>query len=655
MDSDGLGEVFRLNLEVGRFMRSYAVEVGGDDFTSAGGGALQGGIRTGAVNTAAIADNSHSLLAFGTSLGTVEFWDPRARTAVGVLPPPTTPDSFEGRPESTCLEFDHSGLTMASGLSNGLIHLYDLRSPVPFLKKDHGYGYPIHTLTFLASSSDSSRTAHLASEPKILSSDKRIIKIWDAQNGSPWTSVEPAVDLNCVTWNKDSGMILTANEGRQQHSFFIPQLGPAPKWCSFLDNLVEEMAEGGDDPAAFGGSRKVGEVYDNYKFLTVPQLRSLNLDHLVGTTGLLRPYMHGYFVAQQLYEEARLISNPETWQEARQKTIRDKIDKERESRIRGNKKVAVKVNKRLAERMLEREEKNERRKAKRAIEKGAAAQEDDDATQTQTQAPDTDMPDARPANESTEAERATALTDPRFAALFQQETFAIDEESHEFRALNASSLPLHQNGQNGHHAPSRSSDPSKRLTAAELEDLSDRERHGSSSASDLDSDGESEPETGVGRRQDRTAHAYADASTNGNGDGSKIQAASYKRNKSGVPSRAKPQKEKIQKPPKEPQMQISSSDPRVREARAGRDQTFGARAAEIPRGEGGRGAGARRENVVGERAVTFVVGEGKDKEKNGGKGFGRDREGGGGGDDRGAKGRRGKDRRSASNNVFRRM
>ena len=73
MNEGGNGEVFRLNLDLGRYMRSYEVEVGGDDMTSAGGGALQGGIATGSVNTAAIAEESHGLLAFGTSIGTVEF------------------------------------------------------------------------------------------------------------------------------------------------------------------------------------------------------------------------------------------------------------------------------------------------------------------------------------------------------------------------------------------------------------------------------------------------------------------------------------------------------------------------------------------------------------------------------------------------------
>ena len=92
-------------------------------------------------------------------------------------------------------------------------------------------------------------------------------------------------------------MLLTANEGRQQHSFFIPQLGPAPKWCSFLDNLVEEMAEDTNDPAAYsGGNHKAGEVYDNYKFVTTSQLRALNLEHLIGKTGLLRPYVRSNLI-----------------------------------------------------------------------------------------------------------------------------------------------------------------------------------------------------------------------------------------------------------------------------------------------------------------------------------------------------------------------
>jgi ribosome biogenesis protein ENP2 len=367
VNSDGSGEVYRLNLEIGRYMKPYQVDVGGDDLATAGGGALQGGINTGSVNVAAIAEDSHNLLAFGTSIGTVEFWDPRAKARVGIL------GAQEG--EITALDFDRSGLSLATGSSEGLIQIFDLRRPVPILRKDQGYGYPIKTLMHMTTSSQ---------EKKILSADKRIIKLWDEVDGKAWTSVEPAVDINSVAWCKQSGMILTANEGKQQHAFFIPQLGPAPKWCSFLDNMVEEMAE--EAPA---------ETYDNYKFLTLPELKSLNLSHLVGTTNLLRPYMHGYFVASRLYEEARLIANPYIWDEERTKRVKDKVEKERASRIRGSKKV--KVNQNLVDKMLKKQERREK--------------------------VDEDM---------------GVLGDSRFGKLFEDEEFAVDERSREFQALNPS-------------------------------------------------------------------------------------------------------------------------------------------------------------------------------------------------------------------------
>ncbi len=378
VNADGSGEVYRLNLEIGRFMKPYQIDVGGDDLSTVGGGALQGGINTGSVNTVAIAEESHNLLAFGTSIGTVEFWDPRSKARVGVLA------GQDG--EITALDFDRSGLSLATGSSEGLVQIFDLRRPVPILRKDQGYGYPIQTLMHMTTSSE---------EKKILSADKRIIKLWDELDGKAWTSVEPAVDINSVAWCKNSGMILTANEGKQQHAFFIPQLGPAPKWCSFLDNMVEEMGE--EAPA---------ETYDNYKFLTLPELKALNLGHLVGTTSLLRPYMHGYFVASKLYEEARLIANPYIWDEERTKRVKEKVEKERASRIRGSKKV--KVNQNLVDKMLKRQERRQK-----------------------------------------VDENVGVLGDSRFGKLFEDEDFTVDERSREFQALNPSTKVADGNASNG--------------------------------------------------------------------------------------------------------------------------------------------------------------------------------------------------------------
>ncbi|PHH62511.1 hypothetical protein CDD81_7084 [Ophiocordyceps australis] len=365
LDADGKGEVFRLNLELGRFMKSYQIDVGGDDDATNGG--LQGSIGVGSVNVAAIAEKTHNLLAFGTSKGTVEFWDSRSKSRIALL------GGHHG--QVTALDFSSSGLCIATGSTTGMVQLFDLRRPVPMLEKDHGYGFPVRKLIHMTNSSQ---------EKKIMSADQRIIKIWDEQTGQPWTSVEPVVDINDVAWCKDTGMLLTANEGKQQHAFFVPQLGPAPKWCSFLDNMVEEMAQ-----------EVHTETYDNYKFLTLPELRQLSLAHLIGKSNLLRPYMHGYFVASKLYEQARLIANPYAWEEDRIKRVKEKIDKQRASRIRGSKKV--KVNQKLADRLLKK-------------------QENRDQVDT----------------------KAGLLGDDRFVQLFEDEEFKLDEASREFQLLNPS-------------------------------------------------------------------------------------------------------------------------------------------------------------------------------------------------------------------------
>lgn len=56
---------------------------------------------------------------------------------------------------------------------------------------------------------------------------------------------------------------MTANEGIQMTTYFVPQLGPAPRWCSFLENLTEEL----EDTA--GGARS---VYEDYKFVSRSEL-----------------------------------------------------------------------------------------------------------------------------------------------------------------------------------------------------------------------------------------------------------------------------------------------------------------------------------------------------------------------------------------------
>lgn len=94
-----------------------------------------------------------------------------------------------------------------------------------------------------------------------------------------------------------------ATESPKIQSYFIPDLGPAPKWCSYLDNITDELEEDGQ-PA----------VYDDYKFVTRDELDTLGLAHLIGTS-LLRGYMHGFFMDIRLYNKAKEVANPFAYDE----------------------------------------------------------------------------------------------------------------------------------------------------------------------------------------------------------------------------------------------------------------------------------------------------------------------------------------------------
>lgn len=57
--------------------------------------------------------------------------------------------------------------------------------------------------------------------------------------GNGMTSIEaPVGEINDVCVVRKSGLIFMALDSPRIPSFFIPSLGPAPRWCSFLENLT---------------------------------------------------------------------------------------------------------------------------------------------------------------------------------------------------------------------------------------------------------------------------------------------------------------------------------------------------------------------------------------------------------------------------------
>jgi ribosome biogenesis protein ENP2 len=200
-------------------------------------------------------------------------------------------------------------------------------------------------------------------------------------------------------------------------SYYVPALGPAPRWCSFLDGITEELEE------EVGGS-----VYDDYKFVTKQEVEALGITNLIGTN-MLRSYMHGYFVDMQLYNRVHAVSNPFAYDEYRKKKLKEKMDAKNADRITIQKRLP-KVNRALAARLMTTANKKGRDKGKR---KRDGYDDDEDGGGGEGE-------DGSKKDDKKDDEVKNPLGDSRFSKMFQSTDFEIDEESHAFRLLNPSGV-----------------------------------------------------------------------------------------------------------------------------------------------------------------------------------------------------------------------
>lgn len=122
--------------------------------------------------------------------------------------------------------------------------------------------------------------------------------------------------------------------------------------------------------------------------------------------------MHGYFLSLKLYTTARLIANPTSYAEHRERVVADRLAAKAESRIRARKE-APKVNKALAERIRRAEEREEAVEKRKREKKGLPVDET-----------------------SGEKKKGGLLADDRFKEIFENPDFEVDQESREFALLN---------------------------------------------------------------------------------------------------------------------------------------------------------------------------------------------------------------------------
>uniref|UniRef100_A0A1B0BIX4 Nucleolar protein 10 n=1 Tax=Glossina palpalis gambiensis TaxID=67801 RepID=A0A1B0BIX4_9MUSC len=281
-------EIYRLNLERGQFLQSYESEA--------------------STLNACDASTEHGLLVVGSKEGTVEAWDPRCRTRCAILDVAIKLPDAKAFPSISTLKFKN-GLNMGVGTQSGHVLLYDIRSKEPLLIKDHLNKLPIKRLAF--------NDNHNA----VYSLDDAMLKLWDESTGKQIAYIEACTTFNDFCTIPGTGLLFLAQEDVKMLTYYVPAMGMAPKWCSFLDNLTEEIE-----------SEVVEHVYDDYQFITQKELEELGLEHLIGSN-LLKAYMHGYFIDLRLYNKAKAIVDPFAFERFRKEKVRQEIENERKPRL----------------------------------------------------------------------------------------------------------------------------------------------------------------------------------------------------------------------------------------------------------------------------------------------------------------------------------
>ncbi|XP_062535155.1 nucleolar protein 10 [Armigeres subalbatus] len=344
-------EIYRLNTERGQFLQPYS--------TSAS-----------SINACEV-NPEHHLLCVGTQEGTVEAWDPRDKNRCGVLDVAVNIQNHEKFPSVSAIK-SKNGLHMAVGTESGHVLLYDIRAKDPLLVKDHLNQLAVRKIGFNAENN------------AVYSLDNAMLKIWDEVTGKQLAYIESNSNFNDFTTSPKSGLLFFAQEEPKMMTYYIPSLGPAPRWCSFLDNLTEEIE-----------SESVQNIYDDYKFITKQELADLGLDHLEGSS-MLRAYMHGFFIDIRLYNKAKAIADPFAFQRYRKEKIAKQIEESRPARLQLKSKLP-KVNAELAEKLLTEQELG---------------------------------------NVRLKSAASNLLADDRFKTMFENPDFEVDKSAVEYRLLN---------------------------------------------------------------------------------------------------------------------------------------------------------------------------------------------------------------------------
>ena len=234
----------------------------------------------------------------------------------------------------TSISFSDDGMLLALGNNDGITKVYDIRNPKPLYNIKHSYHLPIKKIVFDENSKN------------IITIDKKLAKFSNYKTGKSFTNIEPKTDINDFELFKNSGMFCFGCESEKIEMYFVPQIGPAPKWASFLDNITEELEEA-----------KTYSLYEDYKFVTLNELDEIGGKNLIGTK-MLKPYMHGYFIDWRLYKKLKQLTEPFDYNKYLSDKREQKLEKYFGERIVMNKRLKPKINSKLLNAIPEDKNKN---------------------------------------------------------------------------------------------------------------------------------------------------------------------------------------------------------------------------------------------------------------------------------------------------------
>lgn len=287
------------------------------------------------------------LLLGGLDNGVVQAWDTRDDSK----PVSSLVASVDGL-EVRQIAWSKDGMQIACGLDNGVVKGYDIRSNrQPLFEKDHRNDFPVVGL-------------HFVSKSVIASADHRSVKIWDtsaSEDNQLVGFVESRDKLNGVTFWPESGLFFTPCDAPRVGTYFAPGVGPAPRWCAFLDTVADELNQQLTGKAVDGS--EVKQVYDDHIFLTKEQLQALGAEKLIGTS-VVKAYMHGFWMDRKVHAKLRDVAEPFRFEQFQQQKVREELEKNRPMRMPVRVKAESKgeVNQRLQRELSEKISKIENKK-----------------------------------------------------------------------------------------------------------------------------------------------------------------------------------------------------------------------------------------------------------------------------------------------------